>query len=237
MVRTTEGGVRTNTGGIDAGGTLLPTHPRGADGVRAPTTNYRSAAADHRPADKAIPAPAVRSYRAGTTNTDSDDRTGRSQGETRSRRNRRGATAGTGGDEPGRMAIWRGSPQFEDAVGEHLDVGSQGSPGCSPGPGRLRPEIPRLPGLFRVGSNSVERLDCSTPDGNTTQTRQLSRRTGKDAVCIQSPESSSLGPDFTTRPGGRNNRAGRPTSFYTTPGSSFWGPRVSSHRRTENAVN
>jgi len=41
---------------------------------------------------------------------------------------------------------------------ECLDVSSQGGSGCSPGPGRQRPEISRLPGLFRIGSNSVERL-------------------------------------------------------------------------------
>jgi hypothetical protein len=63
----------------------------------------------------------------------------------------------------------------------------------------------------------------------------FTRRTVEVAVRIQQPERSRLAPDLATRPGGRNDSVGRPTSFYTTPGSSFWGPRLSSHRRTENA--
>jgi hypothetical protein len=88
----------------------------------------------------------------------------------------------------------------------------------------------QLPGLFRIRSNSVERLDCPTSDDDTTQARQLFRRTVEDAVRIQPPEWASLGPDLATRSGGLNDRAGRPTSFYTTPGSNFWGPRPSGHR-------
>jgi len=232
--RITDRGVRADAGSIDAGGTILPTNSRGTDGLRAPTTNNRSTAADHRPTGETVPAPAVRSYRAGTTNTDPEGRTGRSHEETTGSRNQRGATTGVGRYDLGRTAIWRGSPRFEDAVSECVDIGSQGSPGCPPGSGGQRPEISRLPGLFRIGSNSVERLDCSTQDGHTTPTRQLSRRTVEDAVRIQSPEGSRLGPNTATRPGGRNDRVGRPTSFYTTPGSSVWGPRLSSHRRMED---
>jgi len=233
--RTTDGGVRTNTGGTDAGSTVLPTNPRGTDGLQAPTADHQPTATNHGLAIKIVPASVVRSYRSGTTNSDPEERTGRSPAEASSPRNRRGLATGIGGHDPRRTAVWRGSPRFEDAVSECLDVGSQGGPGCPSSPGRQRPEISRLPGLFRVGSNSVERLDCSTQDGHTTQARQLSRRTVEDAVRIQPPEGKRLGPDLATRPGGRNDRAGRPTSFYTTAGSSFWGPRPSSHRRTENA--
>jgi len=67
-----------------------------------------------------------------------------------------------------------------------------------------------------------------------TQAHQLSRRTVEDAIRIQFPERTRLRPDFATHPGGRNDRPARPTSFYSTPGSSFWGPRPGSHRGAEN---
>lgn len=73
---------------------------------------------------------------------------------------------------------------------------------------------------FSVGSNSFQRLDRLTPDGHKAQGCQLSRRTAKDAVCIQPPQGSSLRPDFATRLGGRSVRAGTGISFDTTPGIS-----------------
>jgi hypothetical protein len=75
---------------------------------------------------------------------------------------------GTGGHDPGHTAIWRGRPQFEDAVSERLDIGSQSDSGCYTGPRRQRPEISLLPGRFRIGLNSVESLDCATQDGHMT---------------------------------------------------------------------
>jgi hypothetical protein len=152
----------------------------------------------------------VRPYRVRTTKADSQERERRSLEETTSSGNQRGSSTRAGRYDPGRTAIWRGSPRFEHAVSECVDVTSQSGPGYS---GRQRSEISRLPGHFRNRSNSVERLDCSPPDGHTTQTRQLSRRTVEDAVRIQPPEGDSLRPDFATRPGGRNDRAERPTSF------------------------
>jgi len=86
-----------------------------------------------------------------------------------------------------------------------------------------------------MGSHSVERLDSSTPNGHMTQTRQLSQRAVEDAAWIQSPEGSGLRPDFAPSPGGLRDRAGRPASFYTTPGSRFWGRRPSCHHLMENA--
>jgi len=160
---------------------------------------------------------------------------GRSPEDINGPRNQRGTSTGTGRHDPRLTAIRRGSLRFEDAVSECLDLGSQSSPGRPLNSRGQRPEISRLPGIFRVGLNSVERLHCSSPDGYTTQARQLSRRTVKDAVCIQPLEGSSLKPDLATCPVGRNDRAGRHTSFYTTPGSSFWEPRPDSHRRTKDA--
>jgi len=234
-IRRIEGSVCANTGGTDTGGAVLPANPGGADGLRSPTTNYRPAAGHHNPADEAIPAPAVRPYRAASVDTDSDERTRRSEEETRSTRDGWRPLTRTGRHDTGRTVIWRGIPQFEDAVSECLDVGSQDGPSCPPSCRGQRPEISQFPGLFRVGSNSVEKLDCSTPDGRTTQTRQLSRRTVEDAIGIQPPEWSSVRPDFATRSGGWKDRAGRPTSFYTTPWSSAWGGGPSSHRWKENA--
>jgi hypothetical protein len=159
----------------------------------------------------------VRPYRVGAADTDSDERTGRSQEETRSTRDEGKPPTRTGGYELGRTAIWRASPQFKDAVSKCLNTGSQSSARGSPSSRGQTSEISPLPRHFWVGSNSVERLDCSTPDGNTTQAHQFSRRTVEDAVHIQPQQGSSLKPDLGTRPGGRNERAGRPTSFYTTP--------------------
>jgi len=234
-IRTIEGSVRTDTGGTDTGGTVLPANPGGADGLRSPTTNYRPAAADYRPSNKPVPAPAVRPYGAGSVDTDSDERTGRSQDETCSTSDGWWPLTRTGGHDARPTAIWRGSPQFQDAVSECRNVGNQDGPSCSPSSRGQRPEISRFPGLFRVGSNSVERLDCSTPDSHITGARQLSRQTVEDAVRIQPPEGSSLRLDFATRLGGRNDRVGWPTNFYTTRGSSFWGPWPSSHHQKENA--
>jgi hypothetical protein len=183
-VRKVEGGVHTNTGGIDVRSAVLPTNQRSADGLRAPTADYRPTAAGYGPPNEAVPAPAVRPHPARTTDTDSEDEAGRSPAEASGFGNQRRPATGTGRYDPGRTTIWRGSPRFEDAVSQCVDISSQSSPGGSPGSGRQRLEISRLPGLFRVGSNSVERLDCSTLDGHTTQARQLSRRTVKDAVCI-----------------------------------------------------
>jgi len=173
-VRTTDRGVCANTGGIDAGSTILPTNPRGTDGLRAPTTDRQPTTTNYRPASEAVPAPTMRPYSNRAINADSEERTGRSPEETSGPRNRRGDTTGVGRYDPGRTTIWRGSPRFEDVASQRLDSGSQSGSGHSQGSGRQRPEISRLPGLFRVRSNSVERLDCSTPNGHTTQTRQLS---------------------------------------------------------------
>jgi hypothetical protein len=60
-------------------------------------------------------------------------------------------------------------------VSKCLDVGSQSGPSCSSNSRGQRPEISGLPRHFRVGSNSVERLDGSSPMGHMTQACQLSR--------------------------------------------------------------
>ena len=101
--------------------------------MRAPTTDHRSTAADHRSANEAVPAPAVRPYRAGATHSDSDKRMGRSLKETYGTRNRQGHVTRTRRYDPGCTAIWRGSPQFEDAVSKCIDISSESGTGGSPG--------------------------------------------------------------------------------------------------------
>ena len=96
-------------------------------------------------------------------------------------------------------------------------------------------EISRLPGLFRVGSNLVERLDCATSDVHPPYAQQVPRRISQDAVRLQPPEWTRLEANPAIRSGRRGSRAGRPTSFYITPGSSFWGPRPSGDRGTKYA--
>lgn len=169
------------------------------------------------------------SYRDGNQNSNPADHAGQSQAETRSPDDRRGATRGFSSDDPRRIEIWRGSPQLEDAVNQCSHVGSQGGISCSPGSRRQRPEMSRLPGLFRVRSNSVQQLDSFTLDEDLTLTNQLSRRTVEDAVHIQLSEGSSLRPDLATHLEERTYWAGRPTSFHATPGSSFWGRRQGGH--------
>jgi hypothetical protein len=217
-----------------AGSKVLSTNSSGADGHRIPIADYLPTTQDQKPPNNAVPAPGERPYRARTTDTDSEEQAGRSLEETGGSRNQRRTLTGAGKRDPGRMVIWRGSPLFEDAVSECLDITSQSGPGCSPGSKGQRPEISQFPGLFRVGSNSVLSLDCSTRVCITTQTRQLSQRTVEDVVPIEPPDGNSLRPDLITRPGARKDRAGRPTSIYTTSGSCCWGPRPSSHRRTRN---
>jgi len=148
-----KGGVQTDTGGINIGGTVLTADPGTTDGVWAATTHHRSTTTDHRPTNEAIPAPTVRPYRARTTDTDSDGRERRSQMEACCTRNEQGPATRTGGYDPGCTTIWRGSSQFEKAVSKFSDIGGRSGFGGSGGSRRPRIEISRLHGLFRVGSN------------------------------------------------------------------------------------
>jgi len=115
-IRGAKRSVRMDTGGVNAGGAVLTANPGGTDDVQAPTTNHQSTTTDHRPADEAMTAPAMRPYQVRTTDVDTDGRKGRSPTETRGTRDRRWPSTGTGGYDPGHTAFWRGNPQFEDAV-------------------------------------------------------------------------------------------------------------------------
>jgi hypothetical protein len=156
------------------GGAVFTTHPRRTDGVQPLRTDYQPAAADHGPTGQAVPAHSVQPHEDGTTDTYSAERMGRGQKETWGTRDRRGAPTRVGRCDPGSPAIRRGSPRFENAVSQCLDAGNQSGPGGSPSSGRQRSEISRLPRLFRIRSNPIEKLNCSTPDGNKKQTCQRS---------------------------------------------------------------
>jgi len=192
--------------------------------VQPSTTDHQTAVADYRPAGQAIPHPAVRSSRDGATNTVSDEQVGRVRTYIYGTMNQRGPPTHVVRQDSGRTAIWRGGLQYENAVSECSNPGSQGRTSCAPSPGRQRPVMFRLPGLSSIGSNSAERLHCLTQDGHTTHNPQRTRRTVEDAVCIQRPEVRSLRPDLATLPGGRNDWAGGSTRVYIAPRSSFSGP-------------
>jgi len=227
-----EARIDTNTEDADEGGTVLTAHSGNIDGVQQSRTHHQPAAADHRPVGEAIPDYAVRSYRVGALDISSDERPRRSHDVASRTRNSWRTLAGVGGHGFGRKTIWGGSLHCAEAGSERPDVSSKSCPGCSQSSGRQSPEICPLSGLLKIRSNSVERLDWLTPDGKARQGWQLSWWTLDDAVRIQPPEGSSLRPDFATCPGGRNDTAGRPSSFYTTPGCSMWRPWPCSHRRT-----
>lgn len=56
----TESQIRPDTEGADKRRTVLTAHPGSTDGLQPSTTNHRPAAADHRPTDKAVPAPSLK---------------------------------------------------------------------------------------------------------------------------------------------------------------------------------
>jgi len=149
----------------------------------------------------------MRSFDVRTTPGDIEQGTGGSQENSEDGSNRRRPTTGTGRHDTGCQTFDGRSPSFEDAVSLCTFLSGSDSPNSPPATRRPRTEVSQLPGLPRIRSSSVERLDCSTPDGHTTQTRHLSRQTVQDAVSIGLPEGSGLRPDFATSPGGRRDRA------------------------------
>jgi len=223
------------TGCAKESSTVHRTRGNGTEGVQSPGTDHHPTETNDGPANITVLTPGMRSLDVRTTAGNIEARAGENQENPEDARYRRRPTTRTGCYDTGRQTIGGRSPSVEDAVNECPILSGPGSLNSPPPIRRPRTEVSRLPGLLRNGSNSIQRLDCTTPDGHTTNARQLSRWTLEDAVRIQSSEGGRLRPDFATRPGGWGNRTGRLTSIYTTPGSSNWGPRPSSHHRTENA--
>jgi len=228
---------RPGTAGAEESCTVYWTHKHRTESSWSSIPDTRITEAGHRPTGTTGSAPPVLLYRDGNQNQSPDIRGGQSQEDTRGPRDRRGCTGAISTDDLRHTAIRRGCPQFEDAVSHSSYVGSQGGTSCSPASRGQRAEISWQPGLFCVGSNSVESLDCSTLNCDSGRTWQLSRRMIKDLVFIQSPEGTSLTPDLPTCLGDRRFKAGRPTSIYTTPGSSIWGPGLRCQGGTEDAGN
>jgi len=230
--------VDDNTTGLEQGGAVLATRPGDPTSVQSPRGDRRPAESNnHPPGTDPTPPARMRSYRLRDTIIDPPERTGGSPTNPPNSGDRRRSEEGIGRYDQRRPRSQRGRPEFEDAVSECAILSRTGSASSPPPTRRQRTEISRLPGLFRVGSNSVERLDCATPDGDPPYTQQVSRRAGENEVRLQPPERDRPETDTATRPRQWRDRAGKPTSFYTTPGSSFWGPRPSSHRGTEHERN
>jgi len=169
----------TDIGGRSAGGAeessaVYQTRGHGTEGVQSPATDNCVTETDHGPADSAVPASRVRSFNVPITVGDIEAGPGGSQENSESSGNRRRATTGVGRYDTGRATIGRRSPSFEDTVSECTILSSSGSPDTPPAISRPRTEVSRLPRLFRIGSSSIERLDCSTPDGYMTQACQVS---------------------------------------------------------------
>jgi len=224
-----------STGGTEESSVVHRTRGHCTEGVRSPGTNNRTTEANYRPADTTVPTPGMRPLDVPTTAGQIEAGTEGSQENAQDGRNGRRPTTGTGRYDTGRQTIGTGGQSFEDAVSQCRILSSLGSPDFPPATRRPRTDAYRLHGLFRIGSSSVARLGCSTANGHTRQARQQPRRAVEDAIYIPLPAGSRLRPDYATRPGGQGDRTGRPASFYTTPGSSIWGPQSISHRRMENA--
>jgi len=177
------GDVAKGTGWVEAVRPIHGTGQHDTTGMRPPCTDLWVIEGDYGPQVRTFPPSPVRSYRDGEPDTDSEDRMGRSQIEAYGTRNRRGSPTGASRHDQRCTRIWRGNLRFEDAVGQCIDVTSQTGTGCPRNHRRQRSEICQLPGHFRVRLYSVERLNCSTPDGHTKQARQISRWTVEDVVC------------------------------------------------------
>jgi len=226
---------RRSPGGVEECRVVYRARDDGAEGVWSPHTDNCITETDHRPAHAAVSTSRVRPLDVRPTTGNIEAAAGGSKEGSQDGRNGQRPTTGTGRHDTRRQTVGGGSRSFEDAVSQCALLSGPGSSNSSPATRRQRIVVSRLPGLFRIGSRSVEGLDSLTPHGHTTQTRQLSQRAVEDALRIQSLEGNSLRPDFATRQGWQRDWAGRPASFYTTPGISIWGPRPSSNRQTENA--
>jgi len=227
-----------NTTGPEQSGTVFATGAGNTTSVQLPRGDRRPAESNNYPPGTGPTPPArMRSYQLRDTIDDPPERIGGSPTNPPDSRDRRRSEEGIGRHDQGRPLSQRGGLEFEDAVSECAILSRTGSASSPPLSRRQRIEISRLPGLFRIGSNLVERLDCATPNRHPPYTQQVPRRAGEDEVRLQSPERDCPETDIATRPRQRRGRAGTPTSFYTTPGSSFWGPRPSSHRGTEHERN
>jgi len=176
-----------------------------------------------------LPPTWVGSCRNGESDTHSDKILWSRLEEIHCRRNRRGPMGGTFSDDMGCIAIWRGGPRIEDTTSQCSNFGNQSNSGCSLGSRWQRPAMSWLPRLFKVKSNSVVRLDCSIPHSNSTEACHCTPKTVEDAVRIQPSDGRRLGTELATCLGGWNDKAERPTSIFTTPGSSYWAPRPSCH--------
>jgi hypothetical protein len=161
--------------GPEQGGTILTTRTRNTTSIQSPRRDSRSADSNNHPSGPSrTSSDLVRPHRLPDTAVDSPERTRGSPTNPLSRGDRRGHTTRAGRHDTGCKGGQCGSREFEDAVSQCAILSRTGSANTPPRTGGQRSEVPRLPGLFRIGSNSAERLDRTSPDDNPTQTKQLS---------------------------------------------------------------
>jgi len=191
-----------NTIGPEQGGTVLATRTGNTISVLSPRGDHRPAESNnHPPGTDPTPPARMRSCRLRDTIGDPPKRTGGSPTNPPDSGDRRRPEVGVGRHDQRRPRSQRGGPEFQDAVSECAILSRTGSPSSPPLTRRQRTEISRLPGLFRVRSNSVERLDCAIPDGYPPYTQQVSRRAGENEVCLPPPKRDRPAADIATRPG------------------------------------
>jgi len=176
-----------STRSAEAGSWVHQPRESRTEGVWSPRPHNRVTETDYGSTGPAVPTTAMRPHWDGEQNQVARDWFRRSQDLNSGGGHRCTTPWRPPRDDPGCTAIRTGSPRVEDAVSQCSYIGSRGNSRGPTDSQRQRPEICGLPGLFRVGSISFERLDWSTPDGDTTQTGQGSQRAVEDAVCIQLP--------------------------------------------------
>jgi len=169
-----------DTTGTFQGGIVLTAGTRNTAGMQSPGRDCGPPESDHDPGGPVPTSPCrIRSHQLRRTDTNPLERTGDSPMHSQDRMDTRGDMTGNRRHDTGCMGILVGSPRFDDAASKCPILSRTDSPTSPLAAGGQRTEISRIPGHFRVGLNSVERLDCSTSDGHTTQTRQLSDERSK----------------------------------------------------------
>lgn len=194
-------------------------------GERSPSPDSRISEGNHRSEGPAVPASSLWPHWDGRRDSEPSGWPGRSLVAASDWRILGGIRSRHAQNNVSCKRTWRGGEECTEAINQCPNPGSEGGLGCSAEAWEQRTEIARLPRLFRVGSDSVERLDRLTPDSLLTQEGQFSRQAVEDVASIPLHAGHRPAPETTTRPGGHHDSTGGPTNLYTTSGCSCWVPR------------